>query len=183
MVNWIYKPCYSLFLNNIQYLISFFIILSTENCKNTWVNILKNQQKNRKMYKFPTHKNNTQKYNKWCEKNMNISKIICHRKPERSFFIKGHQFPVCARCTGFYISLITYFTYTYYFFVNYNIQLITFAALLLLPAAIDGITQLQGYRESNNRLRFITGLLGGLGLGIIIKASKYFIYLKINGGL
>lgn len=114
---------------------------------------------------------------------MNIMDLICHRKPERSFFIKGHQFPVCARCTGFYISLALYFTYTYYFFVNYNILLLITAAILLIPSAIDGLTQLLGYRESNNTLRFITGLTGGLGLGILIKATKYFIYLKINGGL
>lgn len=114
---------------------------------------------------------------------MNILNIICHRKPERSFFIKGHQFPVCARCTGFYISLIMYFTYTYYFFVDYNPSLLTFAILLLVPTAIDGLTQFFEYRESNNTLRFITGMLGGLGLGILIKALKYFIYLKMNGGI
>lgn len=114
---------------------------------------------------------------------MNILDIICHRRPERSFFINGHQFPVCARCTGFYISLALYFIYTYYFFVNYDIYLLTFAAMLLMPAAIDGLTQLKGYRESNNSLRFITGLLGGLGLGIFIKALKYFIFLKLNGGI
>lgn len=114
---------------------------------------------------------------------MNILNLICHRKPERSFFIKGHQFPVCSRCTGFYISLIIYFTYTYYFFVDYNFYLLTFAILLLIPSAIDGLTQLFEYRESNNILRFITGLMGGLGLGILIKALKYFIYLKMNGGI
>jgi len=114
---------------------------------------------------------------------MSILNIICHRKPERSFFIKGHQFPICARCTGFYISLTTYFTYTYYFFIDYNVYLLTFAGLLLIPTLIDGLTQFLEYRESNNTLRFITGLLGGLGLGILIKALKYFIYLKINGGL
>ena len=109
--------------------------------------------------------------------------LICHRKPERSFFIHGHQFPVCARCTGFYISLFAYFTYTYYFFVDYNMLLLTCAIILLIPSAIDGFTQLFEYRESNNTLRLITGILGGLGLGILIKALKYFIYLKINGGL
>ena len=114
---------------------------------------------------------------------MTILNIICHRKPERSFFIKGYQFPVCARCTGFYTSLILYFTYTYNFFVDYNLYLLSFAILLLFPSAIDGLTQLKGYRESNNTLRFITGLLGGLGLGILIKALKYFIYIKLNGGL
>lgn len=114
---------------------------------------------------------------------MNILDLICHRKPERSFFIKGYQFPVCSRCTGFYISLIIYFIYAYYFFVDYNSYLLLFAIILLIPPAIDGLTQLFEYRESNNTLRFSTGLLGGLGLGILIKALKYFIYLKLNGGL
>lgn len=33
---------------------------------------------------------------------INGSPIIfgCHRRPERSFFYKGRQFPICARCTG-----------------------------------------------------------------------------------
>ena len=114
---------------------------------------------------------------------MNILNLICHRKPERSFFIKGYQFPVCARCTGFYISLAAYFIYAYYFYVDYNSYLLLFAILALIPTAIDGITQLLEYRESNNILRFGTGLLGGLGLGILIKALKYFIYLEMNGGL
>lgn len=30
----------------------------------------------------------------------------CHQMPERSFFISGYQFPVCARCTGVIISAI-----------------------------------------------------------------------------
>ena len=30
--------------------------------------------------------------------------LICHQRPERSFFLDGHQFPVCARCTGLYLS-------------------------------------------------------------------------------
>ena len=53
----------------------------------------------------------------------------------------------------------------------------------MIPAGIDGLTQYIRQRESNNTLRFTTGLLGGLGLGILIKALKYFIYLKMNGGL
>ena len=109
---------------------------------------------------------------------MNIFNIICHRKPERSFVISGHQFPVCARCTGFYITLILYFIYTYFFFVDYSVFLIVLAIILLIPAILDGTTQLFSLRESNNTLRFITGLFGGLGLGILIKALKYFIFLK-----
>jgi len=110
---------------------------------------------------------------------MNVLNLICHRIPERSFFIKGHQFPVCARCTGFYISLIFYFFYAYYFYVDYNPALIIFAILLLMPAIIDGSTQLIKYRESNNILRLITGLMGGIGLGIIVKAIKWYFYIRI----
>ena len=67
---------------------------------------------------------------------MDYTKLICHRMPERSFFIRGYQFPVCARCTGFYISLIIYFIYTYFNFVNYNIPLLIFAVILLIPAMV-----------------------------------------------
>ena len=30
--------------------------------------------------------------------------MICHQIPDRSFFWDGHQLPVCARCTGVYLS-------------------------------------------------------------------------------
>ncbi len=33
-----------------------------------------------------------------------VGGVICHQLPERSFFWDGHQFPVCARCTGLYLS-------------------------------------------------------------------------------
>ena len=111
---------------------------------------------------------------------MDYTKLICHRKPERSFFIKGHQFPVCARCTGFYISLIIYFFYAYFNFVNYNVPLLLFAAILLIPTLIDGTSQYFEIQESNNTRRFITGLLGGLGLGILLKAIKWFLFLLLN---
>jgi len=35
-----------------------------------------------------------------------IGALICHQRPERSFFWGTHQFPVCARCTGLYLSAL-----------------------------------------------------------------------------
>ena len=32
------------------------------------------------------------------------SSRICHQRPERSFSIAGFQMPVCARCSGLYVS-------------------------------------------------------------------------------
>jgi uncharacterized membrane protein len=33
-----------------------------------------------------------------------VGGVVCHQIPERSFFIDAHQLPVCARCTGLYLS-------------------------------------------------------------------------------
>jgi len=30
--------------------------------------------------------------------------LVCHQRPERSFRLAGAQLPVCARCTGLYVS-------------------------------------------------------------------------------
>jgi uncharacterized membrane protein len=37
----------------------------------------------------------------------------------------------------------------------------------LIPMAIDGISQFFGFRRSNNSLRFATGIVAGLVLGIL----------------
>ena len=41
------------------------------------------------------------------------AKLGCHQMPERSFFYKGYQFPVCARCTGlmagYLLGIFVYF--------------------------------------------------------------------------
>jgi uncharacterized membrane protein len=31
-----------------------------------------------------------------------VGSVICHQRPERSFFLWSHQMPVCARCAGIY---------------------------------------------------------------------------------
>ena len=100
---------------------------------------------------------------------MNPTKYLCHRIPERSFFIKGHQFPVCARCTGFYTGLAVFLIWNCFFKLNYDINTLIISMALMIPAAIDGATQYFGSRESNNALRFITGFIGGIGLIIFLK--------------
>lgn len=48
---------------------------------------------------------------------------------------------------------------------------------MLVPAVIDGMTQLIGPRVSNNNLRLFTGLMGGLGLAILVKTIKWMIIM------
>ena len=78
------------------------------------------------------------------------------------------------------MAALSYFIYVYFNFVEYTPELIFIAILMLIPAFIDGSTQLLSFRESSNTLRLITGLIGGIGLAILIKAFKYFI---LNGGV
>lgn len=100
---------------------------------------------------------------------MNLTKYLCHRIPERSFHIKGHQFPVCARCTGFYTGLAVYIILNLFYKHPYNMEMLVISMILMVPTAIDGVTQYFGPRESTNTLRFITGFIGGVGLIIFIK--------------
>jgi uncharacterized membrane protein len=104
---------------------------------------------------------------------------ICHRLPDRTFKVKNWYFPVCSRCTGFYIGAFSYFIYVYFFYVEYTITLILLAIIMMTPTLLDGFTQFFDFRESNNMLRLFTGLMGGVGLAILVKALKYLILMYL----
>lgn len=97
-------------------------------------------------------------------KGKKVELVMCHRKPERSFFWKGKQFPVCARCTGLYIGYLTYPLFLFSV-LAFNFW---WTIALILPTYIDGITQAVYNRESNNILRVTTGFMTGLGLMSLI---------------
>lgn len=100
------------------------------------------------------------------------SQLFCHRLPDRTFKLKGHYFPVCSRCTGMYIGMFSFFIFSYFNLVHYSINFTLLGFLMVIPTAIDGFTQLFGLRESNNYLRFFSGLIGGIGLLILVISFK-----------
>jgi uncharacterized membrane protein len=55
--------------------------------------------------------------------------------------------------------------------------MIILAILIMIPTFLDGFTQFLGSRESSNMLRLLTGLVGGVGLAILIKAIKWMIIM------
>jgi uncharacterized membrane protein len=55
--------------------------------------------------------------------------------------------------------------------------MIIIAILMVIPTFLDGFTQFLGSRKSNNMLRLLTGLIGGVGLAILIKALKWRIIM------
>ena len=94
----------------------------------------------------------------------------CHQMHERSFNIKGYQFPVCARCTGLFTGqLLGIFSFLLFSFNLLLILSILSTALL----AIDGIGQLYEKWISTNLRRFLTGLSCGFFV------TGLFLYLII----
>jgi uncharacterized membrane protein len=104
--------------------------------------------------------------------------FICHRLPERTFKIKEYYFPVCSRCTGLYIGVFSCFMYIIFFYVDYTFNFVLISLLLIIPTFIDGITQFFGLHESNNILRFSTGLIAGMGLVILINSIRWIIIMN-----
>ena len=83
----------------------------------------------------------------------------CHQLPERSFFYKGKQFPICARCTGVVIGqMAAILTASFY-----PISLIT-SIILILIMGFDWFIQMIGLKKSTNPRRFVTGICGGFGV-------------------
>lgn len=98
----------------------------------------------------------------WCKKYCG-----CHQMPNRSFFIKGYQLPICARCTGIalghLIALIVMPFYTFSFKI----------AVLILPLAVDGTVQYFTNYESNNLKRITTGFLYGFAfMSFVVKLIR-----------
>ncbi|MDR3291551.1 MAG: DUF2085 domain-containing protein [Methanobrevibacter sp.] len=99
---------------------------------------------------------------------MDLMKFVCHRNKKRTIKIKDSYFPVCARCTGFYLAILLYPIFSILLHFQYNFYSKLIAILLLLPMIFDGVTQFFKLRESNNMLRLITGILGGIGVDILL---------------
>lgn len=94
------------------------------------------------------------------------NRLGCHQIEERSFQIKGWQFPVCSRCTGILtgqlIGIMIYF---------WGIRIPFYWDFIFLIAMfMDWYIQYKKLKESNNRRRFITGNLAGIAqISIMIK--------------
>ena len=88
---------------------------------------------------------------------------FCHQLPDRSYFIDGHKFAVCSRCTGIYFGFA--FTILLYPLVR-SLRNAAFPArrwLLLgtLPLLIDFSLTFFGIWENTHTSRLLTGLLLG----------------------
>lgn len=90
--------------------------------------------------------------------------LFCHQRPDRSFFLWGHQLACCQRCAAIYCSLFVFglaFAGCRTHIRRPAWPLLAAATVLL---ALDGLSQLAGLRESTPLIRVVTGALLGLGI-------------------
>jgi len=91
-------------------------------------------------------------------------RLICHQLPQRSFHIFGYKMAYCERCFAIYAGMLV--LGLIYGISKRNMRPATLMelALLSVPMAIDGFTQLFGWRESTWELRVLTGSIFVLGV-------------------
>lgn len=100
----------------------------------------------------------------------------CHQREDRSFKIKGWQFPICSRCAGILagqiIGLILYL-------IKIRIP-IYIDVVFLLIMFLDWFIQYKGIKESTNMRRFITGNLAGIAqMSILIKLIMLIVEILV----
>ena len=91
----------------------------------------------------------------------------CHQLSDRSFFFKGAQFPLCARCTGIVLGFFLIGPIISFFYLG-NMFL---SIALILVMCIDGFIQLKNILASTNFRRVATGIGAGYGLFSILLHS------------
>jgi uncharacterized membrane protein len=87
---------------------------------------------------------------------------VCAQIPSHSFYVFGHQLGMCARNLSIYSAMFL----GSLIFVLSKKRLPGIPwwlwVLMILPMAVDGTTQMFGWRESTWELRVLTGTLFGL---------------------
>ena len=92
--------------------------------------------------------------------------IVCHQRPERSFWIFGAEVAVCSRCLGIYLGAA----------VGPLFRASRRIALRLLIAAaalnlLDAMTELAGLHGNWLAIRFVFGFLLGAAATLLITSS------------
>lgn len=107
-----------------------------------------------------------------------VGRLICHQLPDRSFFLDGQQLPVCARCTGLYVSGVAGVLGWAMFKTARGwraCELQPRAALALvagaaLPTAISYVTGVTGVWDGSNLTRALLAVPLGVAAGAVAAA-------------
>lgn len=101
---------------------------------------------------------------------------VCHQISSHSFFIAGHQLPLCARCSGIYLGALA--TLAMLLMLRRRASrlpashMIVLLAVFFAAMVLDGLNStLQSFNsgiwESTNFIRLLTGALSGIAVAFI----------------
>ena len=96
---------------------------------------------------------------------------LCHGAPERSLELFGIAMPICARCVGIYVGMLSGLLLFPLMGWLREPVMRAVAFIAIVPLGIDGLTQFAGLRESTNALRIATGLVAGIAFGLWILSA------------
>lgn len=106
--------------------------------------------------------------------------LFCHQLPERSYFVDGHQFAVCSRCTGIYAGFV--FTLLLYPLIrslkNPVMPPRSWLLLAMVPLAIDFSVNFFGFWQNTHTSRLLTGAL--LGSAVVFYVMPAIIELSLR---
>jgi uncharacterized membrane protein len=109
---------------------------------------------------------------------------VCHQLPSRSWVLAGEPLAWCERNTAIYTTMAA--CGLLWPAVRRHVPRLSAAgfALLCLPMALDGFTQLAALRESTWELRTITGTLFGaaciwFGYPLLARTAHFFRLLQV----
>lgn len=91
-----------------------------------------------------------------------IYRLTCHGRESRALWIEQRPMPICARCTGIWAGVAGGALLFAAGLTRHPRLTGRIVFLVVLPLAIDGITQAAGLRESSNLLRLATGFPAGM---------------------
>ncbi len=92
--------------------------------------------------------------------------LVCHQRPDRSFWLFGAPIAVCSRCLGIYLGTA----------IGLLLRTSRRIALQFLVAAVtlnllDGVTELTGLHRNWIAMRFVLGLALGATGGLLVHSS------------
>jgi len=101
-----------------------------------------------------------------------IGSLICHQRPERSFWLAGQQLPVCARCIGIYAGAVLGAAIAPLLGRVGRPRLLI--VLATVPALLSLAVEWTGMGRPSNVLRATTGVLAGSVIAAVVLATLHY---------
>jgi uncharacterized membrane protein len=95
--------------------------------------------------------------------------LTCHRLASRSLHLPWGVSGLCARCTFYWLGLAVFILLPRVV-PGRTLRALLAGFIMVLPMVIDGALQYAGLYESTNAMRIATGLLGGAGTAVALRA-------------